>query len=467
MNQQIKVQHLFWRAGFGMTSEDFLSFKNQSIAHIVEHLFAQAKKYREVKVVEGNAPNFRDLVMADKDERKEMAKDFRKLSRQYLRALNIRWIKELVESPAQLVERMAFFWHGHFACQPKNIYHAQNQLNTFRKYGLGKFGDLLLAVAKDPAMLQFLNNQQNRKAKPNENFARELMELFTLGRGHYSEKDIKESARAFTGWGFDGEEYIFRQTQHDFGQKTFMGKTGDFNGEDIIQIILQNPQTAQFITAKIYKHFVNEVPDNQIIEDLSRRFYQSGYDIEKLMREIFTADWFYSEKNIGAKIKSPIELIVGLQRQLNMRFSEENSLLFIQKVLGQMLLNPPNVAGWAGGKNWIDSSSLIFRLKLAENAFRLSAIEVSGKEEEDAQKTDIFTEKLQKFEAVFDWRGLEKLTNNNQDKNLIYSKLADFLLQVKSDKIKKLILEAEKNISSNLIQNFAISLCSVPEYQVC
>jgi uncharacterized protein (DUF1800 family) len=214
-------------------------------------------------------------------------------------------------------------------------------------------------------MLAFLNNQQNRKKQPNENFAREVMELFTLGRGNYSEKDIKEAARAFTGWGFDlGGNFVFRKKLHDDGEKTVLGKTGNFDGDDIIDILLENKKTALYITRKIYRFYVNDVPDEARVNSLANEFYTSGYDIKKLLSSIFLSDWFFDDKNRGVIIKSPVQLLAGMRRMLPMKFNNEEVQLLYQRLLGQVLFYPPNVAGWPGGRNWIDSSSLMYRLRL-------------------------------------------------------------------------------------------------------
>jgi len=172
-------------------------------------------------------------------------------------------------------------------------------LNVIRKNALGNFKELLFEVSKSPAMLQFLNNQQNKKDHPNENFAREVMELFTMGRGNYTENDIKELARAFTGWGYDKEgNFTERPKQHDTGAKTFLGKTGNFTGDDVLNIILEQKATAKFITAKIYKFFVNENPDQNNINKLSEELYTSNYDLKKLMQNIFSSSWFYDQKKM-------------------------------------------------------------------------------------------------------------------------------------------------------------------------
>ncbi len=241
-------------------------------------------------------------------------------------------------------------------------------LQVVREHALGNFGDLLSAVSKTPAMLQFLNNQQNRKQHPNENFAREVMELFTMGRGNYTEQDVKEAARAFTGWGFDGDgQFVFRERVHDEGEKTVLGKTGRFNGDDMLKILLEHRETARYITRKIYRYFVDDVQiDEDRVQTLSGKFYQSGYDIASLMKEIFMSDWFYDTQHVGGRIKPPVELLVGLRRTIPMEFEREETMLLFEGLLGQVLFYPPNVAGWPGGRSWIDSSSLMFRLRLPQ-----------------------------------------------------------------------------------------------------
>ena len=194
----------------------------------------------------------------------------------------------MTQSNAQLLEKMSLFWHGHFATRTFHILYDQEMLNVIRQNALGNFRQLLIGVSKTASMIQFLNNNQNKKDHPNENFARELMELFTIGRGHYTETDVKESARAFTGWGttFQGE-FNFRPRQHDEGIKTFFGKTGNLSGEDILDIFLDKKKTAVFITKKIYRFFVNEKPDEEIVNQLSKNFSESGYDIRQLMKKKF------------------------------------------------------------------------------------------------------------------------------------------------------------------------------------
>ena len=313
-----KIKHLHWRAGFGLSPKEWSERKNWSVRKAVNFLFKEARQAREIEAPELVAAN---PIGMNEEERRER----RKKERQRVIEINVEWLERMgsPDSPA-LLERMSLFWHGHFACRTTNGALAANQLNTIRTHALGNFRDLVLAIAKDPSMIRYLNNQQNRKQKPNENFARELMELFTIGRGNYTEQDIKEAARAFTGWSSNlAGAYVFRPGQHDFGTKTFFGKTGRFNGEDIIDLILERRETAHFIATKVFRYFVHEQVNEARVQELADTFYEANYDISTLMRSLFESEWFYDTAYIGAKIKSPTELMAGMIRALNVQFKQK------------------------------------------------------------------------------------------------------------------------------------------------
>ena len=257
-SNQLKNQHLLWRAAFGPMAENAGQLENTTPKKLFDLLVKTSDKVPETFNVVENAFEGLGVGMQDLSKMKDLSREqkamIRKRSREDIKSLNLRWLDEMINSEAQLREKISFFWHGHFACRVINIYFQQQLIDIVRKNALGNFGDMLRAVSKSPGMLSFLNNQQNKKQKPNENFAREVMELFTMGRGNYSEKDVKEAARAFTGWGFNLQgEFVFRANQHDDGQKSFLGKTGNFNGDDVINILLEQKQTARFITKKIYR----------------------------------------------------------------------------------------------------------------------------------------------------------------------------------------------------------------------
>jgi uncharacterized protein (DUF1800 family) len=326
-------------------------------------------------------------------------------------------------------------------------------------------------------MLNFLNNQQNRKDHPNENFAREVMELFTLGRGNYTENDIKEAARAFTGWSSDLKgEFIFRQRQHDYGTKTLLGKTGNYDGDEVLDILLSQKQTAKFITQKVYKFFVNDTIDEAKVNWLADRFYQSTYDIGKLMEDIFTSDWFYDEKNIGSKIKSPIELMAGIQRMLPMKLENEEALTFLQRALGQILFYPPNVAGWPGGKTWIDSSSLMLRMRLPQLINDVDELNVKVKDDDDQMMGRKAPEdgvkpmgngKRGVIRATIDWKEYIGHFEKVQKDQLIGS-IASNLLQTKSGVSNELIKQyADAGSKESFIKTATLQLMSTPEYQLC
>ncbi|MDB5226961.1 MAG: hypothetical protein JWN78_1154, partial [Bacteroidota bacterium] len=381
---------------------------------------------------------------------------------------------EMVYSESQLQEKMALFWHGHFACRTTNPYFDQQYLDIIRKNALGNFSTLLMEVSKTPAMLQFLNNQQNKKDHPNENFAREVMELFTLGRGNYSEQDIKEAARAFTGFGFDiTGEFKFKIHQHDFGTKTFQGKTGNFSGDDILKIILDKKECAYFITKKIYRFFVNDNIDESLVKELSEKFYQSGYNISQLMKEIFSSEWFYDEKNIGVKIKSPVELLAGMFRIVPAILANNQSLLFIQRALGQVLLNPPNVSGWNGGRSWIDSSSLLFRMRLPQVIYYDKELDFSLKEETPEMGMRMkmgndFILKLAsgKLNAETDWQNVLRYFSSS---TAVVNDITSIVLSAKpnSSVLKCIQSNSDNSGKENQIKSVMIDVLSLPDYQLC
>jgi uncharacterized protein (DUF1800 family) len=454
-----QIQHLYLRAGFGLCPQEagsLLTEKNLSV-HL-KRLFA-TQRLAPLQA----APTLpqRDALMMEQADRQAL----RRQMRQEGIALNLAWLAQMQEGKADLREKMSLFWHGHFACKSPVAAYMQQQINTLRQHALGKFGDLLLAVSQDAAMLQFLNNQQNRKRSPNENFARELLELFTLGRGHYTEQDIKEAARAFTGWGF-GEKgtFVFRQNQHDEGLKRFMGQEGNFKGEDIIRIVLQNPRCAYFITQKIYRYFVGEQAPEARIQSLAKRFFESDYDIAALMQAIFSADWFYAPEYIGIRIKSPVELLIHLSRLLELRFAQPESALFIQKVLGQILLNPPNVAGWAEGKAWIDSSSLLFRLQLATLIILQADVEIDSKDEGDVNTEGFGRRQGRKLKAQANLKPLQNAFGKAAKPQEQFQALAAFMLQVPPAALPEIWQKLSRQ-EPNFLKAF-LTLSALPEFQM-
>jgi uncharacterized protein (DUF1800 family) len=299
-----------------------------------------------------------------------------------------------------------------------------------------------------------------------------------MGRGNYSETDVKEAARSFTGWGSNLQgEFVFRPFQHDEGSKTFLGNTGNFDGDDIIDILLEQKQTALFITKKVYRYFVNDKPDEVKISWLANRFFESEYDINKLMTAIFTSDWFYDEKNIGTKIKSPVELIVGMRRLLPMELQNDNAQLLFQRALGQILFYPPNVAGWPGGKSWIDSSTLMLRLRLPQILTANESLNILPKADDDAMMGQMMDDQASmKVNSAYaskigtstvDWEPVVAIFESVPRANLLQAVSATILQS--SSKINTVLIEKYLNKESReeYIKTAIISLMSTPEYQLC
>jgi len=451
-------KHLLWRAGFGPGINQFEDLHKKDTKSLMNDLFKE-ETFLYVNYDTPDIAETGDYMMNDQTPA-EKKKEMQRISRQQNEELNLNFLDKMVNSKEQMREKMAFFWHGHFASRVVNPKFNRQILNVIRKNALGNFKDLLFEVSQAPAMLNFLNNQQNKKDHPNENFAREVMELFTMGRGNYTEKDIREGARAFTGWGSDKEgNFKERKNLHDEGSKTFLGKTGNFTGTDVLNIILEEKATAKFITTKIYKFFVNENVDENIVKSLSESFYQSGYDIKKLMMDIFSGSWFYDKKNIGSRIKSPIELMAGIMRSLPMNIQNPENLIVYQKLLGQMLLYPPNVSGWPNGKSWIDSSTLMLRLQIPQIWSGLRPLDYRPKEDDDLDmglknNTNSLTKSFKNPNITIDWSRVEKIFNGKN--------VEDYLIQSS----KSLDMNSVKNFSDNSVKMNVINLMSTPEYQL-
>jgi uncharacterized protein (DUF1800 family) len=456
-----QVKHLYARAAFGIDYITLHEQRNWSAKKVVKALFKDSEPNKPITAVTENL----DLNPLAKDATEEQRKALQEKRNQQERALNSAWMNQLGTTNAQLREKMTLFWHNHFACNIGNYYYQQQLNNIQRTHALGNFKTLLTAVSQSPAMLQFLNNQQNYKGHPNENFARELMELFTLGRGHYTEQDIKEAARAFTGWAFNGKDavYTFKPARHDNMPKTFMGKTENFCGEDIIDIILNNKQTAKYISTKLYKYLVNETPNETHVNEMTNVLYNANYEIKPLLEYVFTADWFFEDNNTGNLIKSPVELLVDLTRRFHISYQNPDVLIQFQRTLGQVLFRPPNVAGWPGGRNWIDSSSLMYRIKIPSTILNAGVIDFAGKAspEDEAYLASQRKQQLnviRRVQATPDWNKF----------------LEGIPLKVPHEEVAQYLLEpplnariiAEVNQAPD-IKSMVIQLVSTPEYQLC
>jgi uncharacterized protein (DUF1800 family) len=289
-----------------------------------------------------------------------------------------RWLFEMLHSPYPFRERLAFFWSNHFVVgvdKVRTFSALLYYLETLRKHGLGSFETLVLEVSKTPAMLRYLDNDENSKEHPNENFAREFLELFTLGIGNYTEQDVAEAARAFTGWSrTSGDEttFIFREKHHDTGSKTFLEQTGTWQGEDIIRLCASHEATSRFVSRKLWRAFIADVPTTEGVEDLAQTFRDTNGDLHAVLREVFSSQAFFESS--GKIIKGPLEYVVGTLRSFGIapfasQDTQDNYYKTLQgflKQLGQVPLEPPHVAGWAGGRTWLNDGTLLGRINLAK-----------------------------------------------------------------------------------------------------
>jgi uncharacterized protein (DUF1800 family) len=368
------ARHLLVRVGYGPTLREVQAFAVLTRQQAVDRLLAGARTAAQTPAPAWVDEPFEPLRFKRmSDEEKKAA-----VKLLYVRGADLRawWLAEMLHTPSPLTERMTLFWHNHFVSSQQKVKAPQlmyRQNVLLRRYALGNFGDLLHAVAKDPAMLIYLDSASSRKGQPNENFAREVMELFTLGEGHYGESDIKEAARAFTGWSVslrDGGDYTYRPFWHDGGTKTVLGRTGNFDGDQVLDILLAQRQTAVFITAKLWREFVSPTPDAAEVERIAAVFRGSGYDIRAVLRALLTSDAFYAPENRAALIKSPVDLVVGTLRQFEVTTGDPLPFALLTRQLGQDLFGPPNVKGWPGGDDWINSTTLLARKQFLERLFR-------------------------------------------------------------------------------------------------
>ncbi|HEX8523831.1 MAG TPA: DUF1800 domain-containing protein [Tepidisphaeraceae bacterium] len=377
----VKAAHLLNRAGFGGTPEEIEKVMQLGPEGAVDWLFdfpdAGIQEQTQddlpnLSSIEGYPRTFRDIsrILKDKtpEERQMYRAELMRANLAAVRATAYWWMKRMAFGPNPLQEKLTLFWHGHFTTSARDERAALlmwNQNELLRQNAAGNFRDFVRQISRNPAMLDYLNNQQNKKKRPNENYARELMELFTLGIGNYTEDDIKQAARAFTGWGHDGEDFIFRKYDHDDGDKTFFGKTGTFDGDDIIEIILSRPQCAKYISSKLFKFFAYDDVEEPLAESMAALLRENKYELRPLLRAIFTSQAFYTEKAIGTQIKSPVQLVVGTVRMLGLDMPAAPVLQGALNQMGQVPLMPPNVKGWPGGRMWINTSTLFVRYNTA------------------------------------------------------------------------------------------------------
>jgi uncharacterized protein (DUF1800 family) len=351
--------HLLRRSGFGAAPDEIRQTVQKGLDAAVEDLFAD-----------------------DKEQEDEFQETFKRTNGTLVDftgggAFQTWWCYRMRQTRAPLREKLTLFWHGHFATSSQKVmdlYLMHLQCETFRRHAWGNFRDLVLAVARDPAMLIWLDNETNTRGKPNENFGRELMELFTVGIGHYTEQDVREAARAFTGWHRDGARFVFHAAEHDAGPKTFLGNHGRFDGADVIDLLMQQPSTPRFLARRLLVFFACPEPAEDVVAEAADVFAHTQLNVKWFLRHLFASRYFYSPACRRTRIASPTELVIGTCRSLGARLTAVELYTTIAG-MGQDLFAPPNVKGWDGEKKWITSAAWAAR---AEFAKRIAALPAPG-----------------------------------------------------------------------------------------
>lgn len=484
-----EARHLLWRAGFGGTDEQIRTLADWGPERSVDFLL----DYSDIPFENDSPTAFDHDIMRPRtreenmsyrraqqsgDENtlskfREMRQRAQRSDRAQMREIRHWWLTRMIQTPRPLEEKMTLFWHGHFATSYRSIedsYHMYQQNRMLRGLALGNFGDMLRAIIRDPAMLRYLNNNQNRKSSPNENLAREIMELFSLGEGNYSERDIKEGARALTGYTYQDDAFSYNKNQHDEGSKRILGVQGNLDGDGFVNSILRSQHCAPFMCAKLYKFFVADIPTDtreldgaqrSVVQSLSQTMQQARYELKPVMRKLLLSRHFYDPSVMGNKIKSPVELVVGAVRSLNTPVRNMVVLTNAIDTMGQSLFLPPSVKGWDGGRAWINTSTLFTRQNTL--VYMLTG--------EMAQTNRRFVDR-----TPYDPRTLVSCMNDpriegSPPDEVVASELLDLVLGRRpygaAEQLISAAYKVKQPASSDGIRTMLLLTTSMPEYQLC
>jgi len=474
--------HLLNRAGFSGPPAEIEKLADLGLAKAVSHFvdyeaipdstaapdWAKPDPDREEKLLAARR--------APEEERRKMFQEQQQSQRERSLELRAWWFQRMAHGPRPLQEKLVLFWHGHFATSLEKVRDAylmwqQNEL--FRAYACGNWLEMLIAVAKDPAMLIWLDQAQSRKQHPNENFAREVMELFALGEGNYTEQDITEGARALTGWSYDrlNQKFIARPFFHDNGEKTIFGKQGNFDGKDFLEMIVAKPQAARFITSKIWTFFAGEPPPDKLAEALAQEFRDTGNSFKPVLRTIFLSEDFYSPSMIRNQVKSPVQWLVGSVRVLERELPPPRACLALTRNLGQDLFAPPNVKGWDGGLSWINTSTLLTRYNqaatLVDGDVSQFAPMLAGKNGTPIPQIERRLQNVRLAKLDVKKLFMDKERSNPDaliaalEKRLLQDKL-----KPKQEKVLRDFLEAQAELTDEHLRGAIRLVMSTPEYQL-
>ena len=455
----VRAAHLLNRAGFGGTVEEVAAVQKLGVARAVDVLldFPDAPASEQSN---GDGPDWStlaDVPMTEKERQKAYAlvrgddtarqlqgQEWARASGEFMADATRWWVNRMAYGPYPLQERLTLFWHGHFTSSYRDdrqgAWRIWNQNELLRRYAAGNFRDVVKGVSRDAAMLKYLNNDQNRKGHPNENYARELMELFTLGVGNYTEDDVKQVARAFTGWDEDGVEFQFKDRQHDDQPKRIFGRTGNFGGDEVVDLLMAHPAAAPFVAGKLFSYFVGFEPDQKLSANLGDVLREANYELRPLLRVILGSLAFFDPARVGGKIKSPVHLLAGTARLMDMKVPNVPETRRELGKMGQTIFEPPNVKGWPAqyeGRKWINTATLLARYNFG--------VRMAGRAEVNARDGDA-----------------------HDGESFVDEWLARLIPRpVSPEKRAALIAAAGDGRGRGDLQNVVKLIVSMPEYQLC
>jgi hypothetical protein len=478
-----QARHLLMRAGYGATPQKLVQWHglglDKAVAKLVDYQGVSLGDLEpadlDPDIIRPYTAEERRAFLEARRERDQKAQDtFRRMrvaanaeDRRMHAALQRWWVERMARTPRPTEERLTMLWHSHFATRHRDVrdaYLMEKQNNFLREHANGSFASLAKGIVKDPAMIKFLNNDNNRKGRPNENLARELMELFTLGEGHYTEDDIKAGARALTGYHFRDNEFAFNERQHDTGDKTILGQTDSFNGDSFVQLLLKHEACARFVGLKLYRHFVADVSDDwdlldnttrEVVDGLAKLLRDENYELKPVLTRLFKSRHFYDAGVVGKQIKSPVQVVVGTIHQTHAPLRDDRAIATALRGMGQQLFEPPSVAGWAGGKSWINTSTLFMRQNTC--AYLLTGT-TPGRQ---FRKSDV------------DYNPMPLLAGfKDQSGKAVVDQLCDTMLghhvrQDRREPLVKFMNEREKGVTADSLVALLLLITAMPEYQLC
>ena len=484
------ARHLLSRAGFGGTPQQVQALANLGLDEAVDHLV----EFEQHPAEPVRPDDFdHDIMKPWTDEQREQLRRAREMQdedtidafrqerqrrqradRRQMAAIERWWWQRLLTTQRPLEEKLTLFWHGHFATGYRKIedsYHLFMQNELFRRHAAGRFSDLVAAIIRDPAMLAYLDNHRSRRGAPNENFARELMELFTMGESSgYTERDVAEAARALTGYTFHDDSFVFRESWHDDGEKTILGRRGRWDGDDLVRIILEQRVVSEYLCRKLYRFFINDAPNGfddtarAFIRRLARQLRENNYRLKPVLRTLFASEHFYDPANRGAIIKSPVQLIAETVRTCRAPLRSLDAIRSASDLMGQKLFTPPSVKGWDGGRTWINTSTLYVRQNAV--AYLLTGRSPAGQDwEQDRKQND----------TPWDGRHLldaDLLDTDDASTTAPVRRLLRFMLHVEPDASRAEALDAfvEQHggrITAPVMTGLMSIIAAMPEYQLC